>query len=72
MEAADLPAAIAVRDSKDKQGPALVFPRSSWSSFVTSVSTGDITIAPTPDPTGATAQHGGPPQTRDTVGEFWG
>ncbi len=42
MEAANLPATIAVRDSKDKQGPALVFPRSSWSSFVAGVNAGEF------------------------------
>lgn len=35
-----------MRDSKDKQGPALIFPRSSWSAFVTSVGNGEITIDP--------------------------
>ncbi|MFI8206749.1 DUF397 domain-containing protein [Streptomyces sp. NPDC085937] len=33
---------VGVRDSKDKAGPALVFPRSSWATFVTSVSTGTL------------------------------
>ncbi|MGX4695074.1 DUF397 domain-containing protein [Streptomyces sp. JNUCC 63] len=42
VEAANLPATIAVRDSKDKQGPALVFPRSSWSSFVAGVNAGEF------------------------------
>jgi hypothetical protein len=35
-----------VRDSKDKQGPALIFPRGSWSAFVTSVREGEITMDP--------------------------
>ncbi|CAM5236497.1 DUF397 domain-containing protein [Streptomyces griseomycini] len=43
VEAANLPAAVAVRDSKDKKGPALVFPRSSWATFITSVSQGETT-----------------------------
>lgn len=42
MEAANLPATIAVRDSKDKQGPALVFPRSSWSFFIAGVNGGEF------------------------------
>ncbi|MFD4763250.1 DUF397 domain-containing protein [Streptomyces sp. NPDC058439] len=42
IEAADLETQVGVRDSKDKQGPALVFPRGSWSSFVTSVSAGEL------------------------------
>ncbi|WP_338675863.1 DUF397 domain-containing protein [Streptomyces sp. SCSIO 30461] len=37
VEAADLPATVAIRDSKDKQGPALVFPRRSWHSFVAGI-----------------------------------
>ncbi|MFE4621811.1 DUF397 domain-containing protein [Streptomyces mirabilis] len=37
LEAADLAPEVAIRDSKDKQGPALVFPRSSWAAFVTGV-----------------------------------
>ncbi|MEU6987293.1 DUF397 domain-containing protein [Streptomyces sp. NPDC046324] len=34
VEAAPLTAAVAIRDSKDKQGPALTFPRGSWNTFV--------------------------------------
>ncbi|MER5985737.1 DUF397 domain-containing protein [Streptomyces sp. NPDC001787] len=37
IEAANLATGVGVRDSKVKQGPALVFPRSTWHSFVTSV-----------------------------------
>ncbi|MEV6756715.1 DUF397 domain-containing protein [Streptomyces sp. NPDC051214] len=48
IEAAELPAGVGVRDSKDKQGPALVFARSTWSTFVTSVSDGNITMKPHP------------------------
>ncbi|MFD5659860.1 DUF397 domain-containing protein [Streptomyces hirsutus] len=45
VETANLPAAVAVavRDSKDKQGPVLVFPRSSWGSFITSMGKDEIT-----------------------------
>ncbi|WP_078606417.1 DUF397 domain-containing protein [Streptomyces violaceorubidus] len=31
------PTGVPVRDSKNTQGPALVFPPASWSSFVTAV-----------------------------------
>lgn len=34
VEVADLPGAVAVRDSKDPAGPQLVFSRQSWASFV--------------------------------------
>ncbi|NEA20197.1 DUF397 domain-containing protein [Streptomyces halstedii] len=44
VEAADLAPQIAVRDSKDKQGPALVFPCDSWNSFVSSLSQGEIAL----------------------------
>ncbi|MET9110807.1 DUF397 domain-containing protein [Streptomyces zhihengii] len=33
-----MPTVVAVRDSKDKKGPALTFARGSWTSFVTSLS----------------------------------
>ena len=42
LEAADLEPTVGVRDSKDKQGPALVFPKSTWAAFVTGVRTGDF------------------------------
>ncbi len=32
--ATNLPAIIAVRDSKDRQGPALTFTREDWNSFL--------------------------------------
>lgn len=35
VETATLVSTVGVRDSKDKQGPALVFPRGSWTTFVT-------------------------------------
>jgi Domain of unknown function (DUF397) len=34
VEVADLPEAIAVRDSKDPDGPRLAFSRQSWTTFV--------------------------------------
>ncbi|MGP4111557.1 DUF397 domain-containing protein [Streptomyces sp. 4N509B] len=38
VEVADnIPGAIPVRDSKNPDGPALVFPAAGWSSFVTAV-----------------------------------
>ncbi|GGQ88026.1 DUF397 domain-containing protein [Couchioplanes caeruleus] len=38
VEVADnLPGIVAVRDSKDPDGPALVFPRDTWRAFVDSL-----------------------------------
>ncbi|MFE1438212.1 DUF397 domain-containing protein [Streptomyces sp. NPDC058739] len=37
VEVADLTPHLAVRDSKAKDGPALVFPATAWSAFVESV-----------------------------------
>lgn len=34
VEIAVLPDAVGIRDSKDKQGPALVVPSGAWTSFV--------------------------------------
>ncbi|WP_327681837.1 DUF397 domain-containing protein [Kitasatospora sp. NBC_00458] len=34
---ASFPGAVPVRDSKDPQGPALVFPADAWHSFVTAL-----------------------------------
>ncbi|MFE6335223.1 DUF397 domain-containing protein [Streptomyces sp. NPDC057798] len=48
IETAKLSKDIAVRDSKDKQRPALLFPQSSWTAFVASVRDGDIFIDPRP------------------------
>ncbi|NDK29287.1 DUF397 domain-containing protein [Streptomyces sp. TR1341] len=36
------PTGVPVRDSKNTQGPALVFPPASWSSFVTAVQDGRL------------------------------
>lgn len=33
----DLPGIVPVRDSKDPHGPAIVFPATAWSAFVTAV-----------------------------------
>ncbi|WP_432011660.1 DUF397 domain-containing protein [Streptomyces cucumeris] len=35
---------LAVRDSKDPQGPALVFPAESWTAFVSVVKDGQLTL----------------------------
>ena len=44
VEVADnLPGAVPVRDSKDPQGPALVFGPDAWSSFVAAVKGGRLT-----------------------------
>ncbi|MFE4516346.1 DUF397 domain-containing protein [Kitasatospora sp. NPDC056783] len=37
-----LPRAVPVRDSKDPEGPALVFPADAWSSFVAGVRSGEF------------------------------
>ncbi|WP_237323706.1 DUF397 domain-containing protein [Streptomyces sp. MOE7] len=36
------PGAVPVRDSKNPHGPALVFPASRWSSFITAVKNGEL------------------------------
>ncbi|KJS52267.1 hypothetical protein VM98_32570 [Streptomyces rubellomurinus subsp. indigoferus] len=33
---------MAVRDSKDPSGPALVFPTDAWTTFITSIKTGEL------------------------------
>ncbi|MGW4805348.1 DUF397 domain-containing protein [Kitasatospora sp. NPDC004272] len=38
----DFPGTVPVRDSKDPQGPALLFPAAAWSAFVTAVRTGGL------------------------------
>lgn len=43
VEVADgFPEAVPVRDSKAPEGPALVFPASSWSSFISAVKGGEF------------------------------
>ncbi|MFF2546966.1 DUF397 domain-containing protein [Kitasatospora sp. NPDC058063] len=39
---ADFPGLAPVRDSKDPQGPALVFPAEAWMSFVAAVRSGEF------------------------------
>lgn len=38
----ELPGAVPVRDSKDPEGPALVFPADAWSAFVAGVQAGEF------------------------------
>ncbi|MFI6158285.1 DUF397 domain-containing protein [Kitasatospora sp. NPDC051170] len=40
--AANLTSAVPVRDSKDPEGPALIFPTDSWQSFVAAVQAGEF------------------------------
>ncbi|MFD4953427.1 DUF397 domain-containing protein [Streptomyces sp. NPDC058451] len=44
VEAADLAPEVGVRDSKKKEGPALVFPRSPWAAFVNGVRAGEFDV----------------------------
>ncbi|MEV0535074.1 DUF397 domain-containing protein [Kitasatospora sp. NPDC050463] len=39
---ADFPGLVPVRDSKDPEGPALVFPSDAWQSFVAGVQAGEF------------------------------
>ncbi|MFE6050478.1 DUF397 domain-containing protein [Kitasatospora sp. NPDC056446] len=40
--ASGFPGLLPVRDSKDPQGPALVFPSDAWASFVSAVRSGEF------------------------------
>ncbi len=40
VEVADVPEAVAVRDSKDPAGPKLVFTRADWQAFVSAMAEG--------------------------------
>jgi len=45
VEVADnLPDLVAVRDSKDRGGPALAFPPEAWSAFVAAVKDGEFDL----------------------------
>ncbi|MFC8721227.1 DUF397 domain-containing protein [Kitasatospora sp. NPDC057198] len=44
----DFPGTVPVRDSKDPHGPALLFPATAWSAFVTAVRTGGLDSPATP------------------------
>jgi hypothetical protein len=37
-----IPGVMPVRDSKDPQGPSLVFPAEAWSAFVSAVRSGEL------------------------------
>jgi Domain of unknown function (DUF397) len=39
------PAAVAVRDSKDRGGPALVFTTRQWGAFAAGIKNGDLELA---------------------------
>ncbi|MFF1902724.1 DUF397 domain-containing protein [Kitasatospora sp. NPDC058218] len=39
---ASFPGAVPVRDSKDPEGPALVFPAKAWQSFLAAVRAGEF------------------------------
>ncbi|CAN3979335.1 DUF397 domain-containing protein [Kitasatospora purpeofusca] len=39
---ASFPGAVPVRDSKDPEGPALVFPADAWQSFVAGLQAGEF------------------------------
>lgn len=43
VEVASLKQYVAVRDSKDPRGPALIFSREQWNAFVASVAAGEFT-----------------------------
>jgi hypothetical protein len=42
--ATNLPGLVAVRDSKDRGGPALVFTPAEWSAFTTDLKTGHLDL----------------------------
>ncbi|MBM9504901.1 DUF397 domain-containing protein [Actinacidiphila acididurans] len=42
--ASGVPGVVPVRDSKDPEGPALLFPAASWSAFLTEVKAGQIPV----------------------------
>jgi hypothetical protein len=42
VEVATLSSGVAVRDSKDPDGPMLQFDRAAWTAFVAAVKTGEI------------------------------
>jgi hypothetical protein len=43
--ASNLPGVVAVRDSKDPEGPRLVFTAAAWRAFMDSVRQGDFVLA---------------------------
>ncbi|SCL41171.1 protein of unknown function [Micromonospora pallida] len=45
VEVAPLPAAVALRDSKDRGGPVLLFRREQWRNFLTGARNGEFDLA---------------------------
>lgn len=45
VEVAPVHPVIAVRDSKDRQGPSLAFGESAWTAFLTTVKSGTLDLA---------------------------
>lgn len=44
VEVGEIGTAIAMRDSKDRQGPVLIFARERWIDFVTSAKAGEFDL----------------------------
>jgi hypothetical protein len=42
--ARNLPGVVAVRDSKDREGPALVIPADAWQAFTTGTAKGEFSV----------------------------
>jgi hypothetical protein len=42
--ARNLPGVVAVRDSKDREGPALVLPPSAWRAFAAGIAAGEFSV----------------------------
>jgi hypothetical protein len=40
--ARNLPGGVAVRDSKDREGPVLVLPRAAWQAFTAGIAAGEL------------------------------
>jgi hypothetical protein len=43
--ASNLPGVVAVRDTKDRQGPALVFSSDEWAAFVSDIRSGEFELS---------------------------
>jgi Domain of unknown function (DUF397) len=44
VEVANLPSIVAVRDSKDREGPALIFTPDEWRAFVDGIQNGQFDL----------------------------
>ncbi|MEV1249687.1 DUF397 domain-containing protein [Nonomuraea sp. NPDC050022] len=44
--ATNLPGVVAVRDSKDPEGPKLIFTPAEWRTFITGLKSGDFPLLP--------------------------